>query len=475
MGENMKMLHTDGVKIFAKICLLIVCFYLGAEYWLWEWAALLISCLYALRMPKRKAFFVIFISYFVGCFNEQYILPVIIYWQIVGIEAAVFSISMILLPAIRKQCPPGVALFTFSSIFVLGEYLISLYSPHGTIGSIAYTQTENLVVAQLASVTGLWGISFFMVLLSAQLALLFLNRSDYRTIANYMVCGILCVVVIFGLYRLEGQKAMDAPGFSVGLASVRMDLPEYIAVNTKQNQQVKEAILQRYKDKIASLAQSGAAYILLPEKIMTIADEQELALFTQAAAEHEITLILGVTKETADGMENKAYVINDHGRIVATYAKQHLQTEYEKKYKPGHENVIWDQNKALAICKDMDFTKPAAIYSKNGAGIMFVPALDFHDDAKTHKRIAIMRGIEGDYAVVRAAQWGDLSISDSRGREIAVQNTDESLFDAELIGTVSAGTGKSLYSKIGDLFVGACLAEVIVVLLRIYRNRRKFL
>ena len=106
---------------------------------------------------------------------------------------------------------------------------------------------------------------------------------------------------------------------------------------------------------------------------------------------------------------------------------------------------------------------------------MFVPALDFHDDAKTHKRIAIMRGIEGDYAVVRAAQWGELSISDSRGREIAVQNTDESLFDAELIGTVSAGTGKSLYSKIGDLFVGACLAEVIVVLLRIYRNRRKFL
>lgn len=465
----MKILSIDRVKIFMKTCLLTVCFYWGAEYWLFAWAALVISCLYVLQMSKGKAFSVIFISYFMGCFNEQYILPVILYWQIIGIQAAVFAISMILLPVIRKKCSPVIALFTFASIFVLGEYLISLYSPYGTIGSIAYTQTENLLIAQLASVTGLWGISYFMVLLSAQLAVFCLNRSSYRTTANYMVCGILCIVVIFGLYRLEGQKARGVPGLSVGLASVRMDLPEYIAVNTNRNQPLKEAILQRYKDKIASLAQAGASYILLPEKIVTIADEQELALFKQAAAEHKITLILGVTKAAA-AVENKAYVIDPGGSIVAIYDKQHLQTEYEKKYKPGEEPVIWDHNKALAICKDMDFTKPAAQYSKSGAGIIFVPALDFHDDAKAHKRIAVMRGIEGDYAVVRAAQWGDLSISDSRGREIAVQNTDESLSDAELIATAAVGTGKSLYSEIGDLFIGACLAEVIIVLLKIYSH-----
>jgi apolipoprotein N-acyltransferase len=34
----------------------------------------------------------------------------------------------------------------------------------------------------------------------------------------------------------------------------------------------------------------------------------------------------------------------------------------------------------VEICKDMDFVHPALNYSQQGINIMFVPALNFHDD-----------------------------------------------------------------------------------------------
>jgi len=53
---------------------------------------------------------------------------------------------------------------------------------------------------------------------------------------------------------------------------------------------------------------------------------------------------------------------------------------------------------------------------------------------------------------VRAAQWGILSISDDRGRQISTMNVDEVHGTAELVKHVKLGEGYSLYSKIDNLF-----------------------
>ena len=100
---------------------------------------------------------------------------------------------------------------------------------------------------------------------------------------------------------------------------------------------------------------------------------------------------------------------------------------------------------------------------------MFVPALDFHDDGWTHGRLAIMRGVEGNYAVVRAGQWGLLTLSDSNGRIIAMKTTDESPNETLLVGEIKLGQGKSIYSQLGDWMGWSCL--VIVTLSLIFVKR----
>lgn len=45
-----------------------------------------------------------------------------------------------------------------------------------------------------------------------------------------------------------------------------------------------------------------------------------------------------------------------------------------------------------------------------------MPAWDFVRDGWVHSRIAVVRGVEGDYAVARGADDGLLIPSDARGR-----------------------------------------------------------
>ncbi len=61
----------------------------------------------------------------------------------------------------------------------------------------------------------------------------------------------------------------------------------------------------------------------------------------------------------------------------------------------------------MAICKDMDFERTLRADARQGAiRILAVPANDFVKDDWIHARMAIMRGVENGFAVVRSAFHG---------------------------------------------------------------------
>jgi apolipoprotein N-acyltransferase len=69
--------------------------------------------------------------------------------------------------AVERRGHPVVAIFAFPALLASEEYLISLVSPLGTFGSLAYSQADVRAVIQLASLTGLWGITFIVSLFPA--------------------------------------------------------------------------------------------------------------------------------------------------------------------------------------------------------------------------------------------------------------------------------------------------------------------
>lgn len=145
-----------------------------------------------------------------------------------------------------------------------------------------------------------------------------------------------------------------------------------------------------------------------------------------------------------------------------SYAKRHLVPFVETELMPGHSSGWLGDGRAMEICKDMDFPRTILGDSKYGIRLMGVPAGDFGKDAWQHGRMAIMRGVENGFAMVRAAHEGLLTASDAEGRIIAQKRASDSGMTT-LIAALPLGPGPTIYTRIGDTFAWC----VIILFLRI--------
>ena len=431
------------------------------NYWFLTWLAPIPLFVYALRESTLSVVFASIITYFIGFSSSVFVYSntVIPIWILAfenAINAIIFTILTVLLRYMVFKKKHWAWSFVFASGWTGFEFITSLYSSAGTFDSIAYTQIFNLPVIQIASITGIWGVTFLLMLIPAGMALSWHYRKNSKLCLKTIAApiSILILTIIFGFYRLN--VPVQGPSVKIGMASINMSLEE---LRSRGQEKEAEKIISRYIHCIELLSRSGAEVILLPEKIIALnLNEQPkfLQLLADAARNNRITLIAGLSIQDDSKLYNSAYLFLPSGEIVLKYDKQHLLPFSEGSYTPGQEfsirtledGGIW----GIAICKDMDFQEPSRGYSQRGVNLLFVPALDFKADALLHARIAIMRGIEGNYAVARAAQWGLLSLSSNKGNIIDMASNDMKKSDVLLIGEIKLDQGKSIYGRLGNWF-----------------------
>lgn len=429
--------------------------------WFLTWLAPIPLFIYTLESTMALVIFASVITYFIGFSSSIFvysntIIPValLVYGNI--IDAVMFTVLLVLFRYMAFKKKHWAWSFVFASGWTAAEFITSLHSTAGTFNSIAYTQVFNLPAIQIASVTGIWGITFLLMLVPASIALSWYYRKNSKLCLKTIVIpiSILILTLIFGLYRLS--VPVQGPSIKIGMASINMSLEE---LRSRGQQHEAEKIMNRYVHCIDLLSRSGAEVILLPEKIITLnLNEQPnlLQLLADAARSNQITLIAALDIQDDSKLYNSAYLFSPRGEILLKYDKQHLLPFSEGSYIPGQElsirtledKSIW----GIAICKDMDFQEPSRGYSQRGINLLFVPALDFKVDALLHARIAIMRGVEGNYAVARAAQWGLLSLSSNKGNIIDMASNSAEKNDVLLIGEIKLDQGKSIYGRFGNWF-----------------------
>ena len=457
-------LYRLGYIVFI-ITLSALSYYLSTEHWLFSWIAPLILCIYALKASVVSTFLVGFFSYFIGAANPHAVLPIAIYWPLIASNGIVFASVLSIFRYIAVENKNWNIGFIFASGWTAYEFILSLYSPHGAVDSIAYSQISNLPMIQIASITGIWGITFWLWLIPASVALVWRYPQNRKiSIKNNLIpISLLLLTLLFGCYRLN--MPVEGAKIKVGIVAISTNLEQYLSVATKRDQQQVAETVQRYTQQINVLAQSGAEVVLLPEKIVTIDNQDDiLQQLSNAAQKNKVSLIVGVSKTEDTKVYNSAYLFSLRGEVLLKYDKQHLVPAFESRYTSGNELGIRSKW-GIEICKDMDFVQPALEYSKQGVNIVFVPALDFHDDAWSHARVAVMRGVEGNYAVARAGQWGLLTLSDNRGRIIDSRSTDTMEDGTVLMGEVVLGEGKSIYSKWGNWFGWASVGLFVILII----------
>jgi apolipoprotein N-acyltransferase len=161
---------------------------------------------------------------------------------------------------------------------------------------------------------------------------------------------------------------------------------------------------------------------------------------------------------------------------VFDYDKRHLLPPGEDKFTPGTHAGLLGGDQAVAICKDMDFERTIRSDVRSDTRqdvvrILAVPANDFVKDDWLHARMAMMRGVENGFALVRAASNGIATVSDAQGRVLVSARTYTPGLTV-IRASVPLGPGPTLYTSIGDVFAGACLALAGVLVALAFVKRR---
>lgn len=97
--------------------------------------------------------------------------------------------------------------------------------------------------------------------------------------------------------------------------------------------------------------------------------------------------------------------------------------------------------------------------------MLIVSASDFVADGWLHGRMAVLRGVEGGFSIVRSANLGILTATDDRGRILAELDTIMGPPFVTLIENVPVRHELTIYSRFGDWFAWLCMAMVSVGLL----------
>jgi len=342
---------------------------------------------------------------------------------------------------------------------VTAEYAVSLTSPHGAFWSLAYTQMEALPVLQLASVFGIWGISFLLMFVPSAVAVLVSPQGSMRTTLRLGSASAALVVLAvgFGMWRLNSTPELVGT-ITVGLAAA--DQPDH---PLPASDPAAQDALRAYAQSLDALAERGVRLAVLPETIVKVSDGELAdveALFGSVATRNRMDVVVGVDRRSEADEENSALVFSPGGAAPATYEKHHLLPDFEARYRPGNEITVLqgsDASRGVAICKDMDFPSLGREYGKRGVTLLLVPAWDFDRDGWLHSRMAIMRGVESGFAIARSARRGALTLSDARGRVLA-ETTSASAPVATVLATVPLERVETIYSRLGDWFAWLSVA-----------------
>jgi len=355
-------------------------------------------------------------------------------------------------------------------------------------GLVGYSQTDLLPVVQIASITGIYGVSFALGCVNAAIAELWMaipnaERSTRRALAGLALAILPALgIVVYGVAVLRGADANEASAPTTRVAIVQGNL----GLGSRWSSDYYGKNLDVYLQLTHAASTEGDPEIVFwPESAMTFFVEDE-PLYRKAIARvlsHDgVELVTGGPRTVGDPplFFNSIYVLGEDGEVSGRYDKEYLIPFSE--YFPLGIDVLrrrfgriryFEAGDAVAplltraglagvvICNESMFPEIVAERVAQGAAYLVNPSNDswISDGKYTEQQfdIAVMRAIEQRRFLVRASTAGPSAVVDPWGR---VQVRTKSLARDLVLGEIRPLEGLSVYGRVGDLFAFSCLAAV---------------
>ncbi len=367
------------------------------------------------------------------------------------------------------------------------EFLNIHTNPVGMWGATGFTQYGNLPLMQLASVTGMIGITFLMGWFASVVNWAWENRDRGGEVARGLgVFGaVLAVVLVFGFLRLnlaptsKTEETVRVAGITArGLDSISQQIGPDASV-----EEVRLVVGSHHDAFFAETvreAQAGASVILWPEVSAPTFDTDEASLIARAqevARQNQVYLavpMLTIDSDNRDLLENKLVLIDPSGVVVMEHIKFGGAIFEPTRVGDGVLQTVDTSSGVLSavICYDMDYPATIQQAGRNGTGLMLVPSRDWFEIDPVHSHMAVFRAIENGMSVVRQTDLG-LSIAvDAYGRVLA-QTDFFGATDRTMVAQVPVRHVTTIYTLFGRWFEWICLAGFLFIIARALIARRQ--
>jgi apolipoprotein N-acyltransferase len=386
-------------------------------------------------------------AYALQCYGT---LPVMIIVAVLAPQAVLFPMAVVFARVVQRRGPALMTLIAFPATWTAVEYLVGVVSPHGTYGSLAYSQVSVPLLIQGASLFGYCAVTFVLCLFANTVAMAI--RATRNSIPAIATGVAICTInVAFGLVRLAQPQPQ-----TIRVAAMVDETAAAHAWHAKTLQDA-SAVVEAYAQAIRGAAAQGATFVVTPEGGMPLTAAWEPAIkaqLSEVSKQANAQIVAGFNQMEPAGDIALSF---QPDAAVQFYAKRHPVPILEDRFVPGTQSGWLGDGRAMEICKDMDFPATIRADAAKDIRLMGVPAGDFGLDAWLHARMAVMRSVEGGFAMVRAANNGLVTVNDAQGRLIASKMAAPTGL-TEVVADVPLGAGPTIYVHIGDAFAWLCLA-----------------
>jgi len=367
---------------------------------------------------------------------------------------------------------------------------------------LGYSQYQWLQAIQIANLTGVYGVSFFIVLVNAALAevgLWMVDRSRQAGPFPWLtptaaVLGIT-LTLLYGQAQLNAGHDSTSESTTDSSRSIPMGL---IQPNIDQAQKWDAAFRRETLDRYASLtaqAAEGSTLVIWPEAATPFLFEQESPYrleVMELARTHNVPLLFGspAFRHFLNGrpyLLNSAYLLSTDGVILGRYDKRHLVPfgEYIPSrpvlffldklvegigdFEAGTDATVLDLpigsgadrssvKFGVVICYEVIFPNLVREFVANGAQFMVTITNDawFGKSAAAfqHFGMVVLRAVENRVAFARLANTGISGFIDPQGR---ILHATPIFTEEAVIGRIPVGRVRTFYTQQGDLFAYGCV------------------
>jgi apolipoprotein N-acyltransferase len=393
-----------------------------------------------------------------------------------------------------RMAHPRLLFLAAPSLWVALEYARTHLLTGFPWALLGYSQYRSVPIIQFADITGVYGVSFVIVLVNTGIADVLADRRRYSPLLAAF--ALLAAVLGYGFYRLN---LPEGPGH-IKIAVVQGNIDQ----DKKWDRSYQNEVIATYERLTLKALQEKPDIIIWPETATPFyfgayeasypALTEDLRRFVRASGTPLLTgsATLERRLDRSPILKNSAYLLAVDGSTTAVYDKIHLvpfgeyvpmkdilffakkMVEGDVDFQPGKEHTVMqvrlpkgtDVAIGTVICYEIIFPDLVRQFVKRGATVLTTATNDAWFGRTgapyQHFSMAVLRAVENRVPIARAANTGVSGFIDDRGRILATTNI---FTEAVLTRTLTPGTVGTFYTRYGDVFSWLCtLASILAVI-----------